>query len=189
LTPRTLVAEADAHRQAELRTFYEPSAYELAWVRGGKPTLQADGMIQVLLTAMFKGLNPEDYDGSWLAEESNRLRLAGPQATDRDPAGFDMMLTASALHYVSDLHLGKANPKALHRGFDVQHEEVDLPAFVRERLAKASDLRRALSEVDPPFPGYRRTEIALQRYLALAGDATVPPLPKPAKPIEPEIRS
>ena len=141
LTLRALVAAADAYDETDLRAFYEPTAYALAWVSDGKPTPQAEIVIRVLKAARTKGLNDEDYDGSQLADAASRLRLATPQAADRELARFDVMLTASAIHYVSDVHLGRANPKLIHRGFDIPHEKLDLPAFVRDRLANADDLR------------------------------------------------
>jgi murein L,D-transpeptidase YcbB/YkuD len=104
---------------------------------------------------------------------------------NRDLARFDLALTISAMHYVSDLHIGRADPKLIHSGYDLEHEKLNLPAFVRARLANAYDLRAALSEIDPPFRGYRRTERALQHYLALAAEGDGEPLPATTKPVEP----
>jgi L,D-transpeptidase YcbB len=55
---------------------------------------------------------------------------------------------------------------------------------VRSRLIYAKDINAALDEIEPPFPGYRRTLLALQSYLALAAQERTD-LPVAAKPVEP----
>jgi len=47
------------NQQAAIRAFYEP-AYDLAWVRGDRPTGQAYALIQAFRSAATKGLNPDD---------------------------------------------------------------------------------------------------------------------------------
>jgi len=83
-------------------------------------------------------------------------------------ARFDLALTVAAMRYISDLHLGRVNPRYFHFGFDVEHNQYDLSRFVRERVVNSRDLESALATVEPPFDGYRRTEAALRRYLQLA---------------------
>ena len=134
--------------------------------------------IEVLKEAESKGLNPEDYDASrWTA------RMAHP-----DLARFDLALTVSAMRYASDLHAGKWNPGIYHSGLDVLSGHYELAQLLR-RVADAADenaVRAVLLEIEPPFPGYRRTETALQHYLALARADGGEMLPAPAKwPIEP----
>ena len=52
-------------------------------------------------------------------------------------------------------------------------------------MIPASSVKEALQEVEPPFPGYRRTIGALQKYLQLAKEEVPDPLPAVKKPIDP----
>src|SRR5262249_42517987 len=52
----------------------------------------------------------------------------------------------------------------------------------------AKDAAPMLAEVEPPFPGYQRTKIALEHYLELAKEGDPQPLPslkKFKKPVQP----
>ena len=163
------------------QNFYEPGGYALAWVDAGRPTPQAVSVISVLQKAADKGLDAEDYDGSrWAA------RLAHlPAASPTEVAHFDAALTVCTMRYVSDLHIGKVNPKYFHFGLDVEHKKYSLPEFLRQRLVDAPDPAPVLEMVEPPFPGYKRTQAALVRYYGLAQRDHGEPLPIPPKTVLP----
>ncbi len=161
-----------------IRKFYEPSSYAFAWTRDGAATEQAKAMIAAFRRADAKGLRSEDYDAPrWDG------RLYG--LSDGTLADFDLALTVSAMRYVSDLHFGRANPGLFHKPTDSDEAIADLPTFLRQRLAEGSDVKAALEGLEPPFPGYRRTQQALEKYLALANLGVLPVLPGTAKPVEP----
>jgi L,D-transpeptidase YcbB len=163
-----------------LQKFYEPAGYAPAWLQGNTPTPQALVMIERFRNASQNGLEPEDYDASrW---DGRVQALKGP---DADPADFDVALSVCTMRYVSDLHIGRINPRHFNFGLDVEHKKYDLAHFVRERLLTATDIPALLDTVEPPFPGYRRTEQALARYVELARDDNGEKLPIPTKPIEP----
>jgi murein L,D-transpeptidase YcbB/YkuD len=125
-------------------------------------------------------LEPEDYDASrWDA------RVQALKEPNADPAAFDVALSVCTMRYVSDLHIGRINPQHFNFDLDVDHKKYDLAHFVRERLLTATDIPALLDTVEPPFPGYRRTEQALARYMQLARDDDGEKLPIPAKAIEP----
>ena len=162
-----------------LQKFYEPAAYAAAWSQGTTPTAQALAMIDRLRHAGENGLEPEDYDASrWDS------RVQALQSSNGDPAAFDVALTVCAMRFVSDLHVGRINPKHLDFDLDVDHKKYDLAHFVRERLLVATDILALLQTVEPPFPGYRRAEQALGRYLQLAREDDGEKLPLPAKTVE-----
>jgi murein L,D-transpeptidase YcbB/YkuD len=191
-TSATLRQIADAGQLADLRwpdfsdyrqhvqNFYQPG-YAPAWVRAGHPAPQALSIIGILQKAADKGLDPEDYDGSrWAA------RLAHlPAASETEVAHFDAALTVCTMRYISDLHIGKVNPKYFHFGLDVEHKKYSLPEFLRQRLVDASDPKAVLDLVEPPFPGYKRTEAALVQYFDLARRDDGEPLPVPVKALVP----
>lgn len=151
--------------RSQLADFYRPSGYELAWVRDGEPTTQAVELIQILQDADRKGLRAEDYDASRWAD---RLKLLKGPHQDAEEARFDAALTVCVMRYVSDLHVGRINPRHLGFEFDVSHKKLDLPQFLRQRLVSGSDLGSELAGVEPPFPSYLRLRDALQHYMELA---------------------
>jgi len=163
-----------------LQKFYETANYAPAWIQGNTPTPQALVMIERFRNAGRNGLEPEDYDASRWDDRLQELKGA-----DGDPATFDVALTVCTMRYVSDLHIGRINPQHLNFDLDVNHKKYDLAHFVRERLLTATDIPVLLDTVEPPFPGYRRTEQALIRYVELARNDDGEKLPVPAKTIGP----
>jgi len=167
-----------------IHQFYEPTDYAPAWIQNSSPTPQAQEMISGLKQADTKGLNPEDYDGTLWPARIEKLR----SASTTDLAHFDLALTVSVMRYLSDLHLGRVNPRYFHFGFDVEHNRYDLSHFVRERLVRSPDVEAALATVEPPFEGYRRTVKALGLYRQLAQRDDGEQLTVPKRPVVPGDR-
>jgi L,D-transpeptidase YcbB len=170
---------------AHLQKFYESYAYSLPWVKGMEPTAQAQKFISILLQADQKGLSAEDYDGPRWGDRLAKLKPATPQPSEADAVKFDVALTVCALRYISDLHIGKVNPKHFAFDFDIDAKKYDLPQFLKADVVDASDVGGALAQVEPPYPGYKRTIQALHTYLQLAKESDSQPLPAITKPIAP----
>ncbi|MGA8408346.1 MAG: L,D-transpeptidase family protein [Candidatus Acidiferrales bacterium] len=168
-----------------LQEFYDSYGYALPWVRGMQPTPQAQQIIAVLFQADQKGLSAEDYDASRWADRLAKLRPATAQPTEADAARFDVALTVCIMRYISDLHIGKVNPKHFEFGFDVQAKKYDLPQFLKQDIVDAANVANVLAQVEPPYPGYRRTIQALDTYLDLAKKYNGKPLPPITKTIGP----
>jgi murein L,D-transpeptidase YcbB/YkuD len=165
--------------RVHLENFYKPSGYAAAWIRDTQATPQALAMIEVLRQADSKGLRAEDYDADrWDA----RLQQLGQPAT---AARFDAVLTICTMRYISDLRIGRVNPRHFKFGINVERKKYDLAQFVRDRVATGGDVKAALEEVEPPFPGYKRTQAALQNYLKLLREDDGEKLPEVTKAIEP----
>ncbi len=130
-------------QQPSVGEFYESAAYAPAWFQQGRLSPQADSTIQLLQDAWKKGLDPEDYDGSRWAE-----RRQGLQRSAADVAAFDVALTVSAMRYLSDLRVGRVNPK--HVGFDlaVEQKHYDLARFLRERLLTSTDVPATVESLE-----------------------------------------
>jgi murein L,D-transpeptidase YcbB/YkuD len=165
-----------------LQKFYEPSGFAPAWVQGAQPIPQALSLIELFKDAGKKGLNPEDYDASRWEERIHALQgsSGGPAL-----ARFDVALTVCTMRYVSDLHIGRINPQHFKFGLSVEQKKYDLAEFLRDRIMTASNLEAVLDGVEPPFPGYRRTEQALARYIDLARTDDGEKLPDVTKPVDP----
>jgi murein L,D-transpeptidase YcbB/YkuD len=163
----------------QLREFYESVSYGPAWIRDGRPKPQALAIIEALQEAGFDGLNAEDYDGSRWKERL--IRTQRPE----DAARFDVALTVCVMRYISDRHIGRVNPRHFKFGLTVESKKYDLARFVRDRLVESQDVHMALEEVEPPFPGYKRTLTALRNYLKLLSLDDREKLPMPSKGIDP----
>ena len=171
----------------QVKGFYDSVGYGLAWVQDGKPTPQAMAVAQVLADADSKGLSPDDYDGPRWADRIARLRQPGPPPADSDLAKFDLAMTVCAMRFVSDLHIGRVNPKVLNFGYDVEGRKHDLSLYLREQLVDASpeSLQTVLARLEPPFDAYRRLASALPVYEELARKDTGQQLPLPPRTVNP----
>jgi L,D-transpeptidase YcbB len=162
--------------------FYNSAGFVPVWLSNNGPTQQAQTVIDVLKQADSKGLNAEDYDASRWADRLARLRQSPSSA---DQARFDAALTVCAMRYISDLHIGRVNPRHFKFNLDTARKKYDLPLFLREKLVNGADVRAELDQVEPPFPGYKRTQRAMQQYLELSRQDDGEQLPTPTKPVEP----
>ena len=167
----------------QVQALYQSVNYAPVWIRDGQAIPQALAMITAFQSSRQKGLNPEDYDASrW----PQRLAVLKNSSLDANTvAHFDAALTVSAMRYISDLHMGRVNPKHFKLGFDVEQKKYDLPQFLAQKLLVASDVPVILNGVEPPYYGYQRTELTLQTYLSLADKDHSPPLPDVQKTLAP----
>ena len=162
---------------------YQPGNYAPVWVRGGQPTSQALAVIAALEGSLQKGLNPDDYDASLWAGRLAALKAGSGDANTT--AKFDAALTVAAMRYVSDLHIGRVNPKHFQFGIDVEQKKYDLPQFFLTEILNSGDVAKALKEVEPQYYFYQRAEAALQNYLKLVAVYPTDTLPEVAKSVAP----
>jgi murein L,D-transpeptidase YcbB/YkuD len=166
-----------------VQALYESVSYIPVWVRDGQPTPQAQAVITAFGVSRLKGLNPEEYDAERWPSRLSALKSAPGDATT--VAHFDAALTVSAMRYISDLHIGRVNPKHFKFGIDVAQKTYDLPQFLLQKLLPATNVPEVLNAVEPPYYGYQRTEAALQNYLALADQDHSKTLPEVQKTLAP----
>jgi murein L,D-transpeptidase YcbB/YkuD len=150
-----------------------------------QPTAQAQQLISVLLKAEQKGLAAEDYDGPRWGDRLAKLKPAAVQPLEPDALRFDVALTVCVMRYVSDLHIGKVNPKHFDFDFDIEAKKYDLPDFLKQDVVDSSDVAGVLAKVEPPYPGYQRTIQTLHSYLEFASEYDGNQLPTIQKTITP----
>jgi L,D-transpeptidase YcbB len=121
-----------------VQTLYESVNYAPVWLRDGKMTPQAIAMISAFSTSRLKGLNPEEYDASrW----PQRLKALSNRPYDASTvAPFDAALTVCTMRYISDLHIGRVNPKHFKIGLDVGQKTYDLPQFLAQKILPANNV-------------------------------------------------
>jgi murein L,D-transpeptidase YcbB/YkuD len=165
--------------QAELRGFYGSDGHVLAWVQGSQPTAKARAVIKLLQAADDKGLLADDYDGARWPARLASLEFSGRGASETELLRFDLALSICAMRYISDLHLGRINPRLFHDSFDIAPDIRGPSDVLLKRVAPAQDVEAALDPVEPPFPAYRRLVKAVRRYQELArqDDGELLPLP------------
>jgi murein L,D-transpeptidase YcbB/YkuD len=169
------------HRDA-VKEFYELAGYRLAWSQTGRPTAQATELISILENADQKGLDSKDYDGARWPERLKTLQSPSA-ATESALMKFDVALTVSAIRYGLDLHLGKVDPKVLHKDFDPDVHTHDPGAYLWKNVVGAQSVKKALAPIESSYPRYQRTLVALQRYVQMEKEEVPDPLPQVKKPI------
>jgi len=152
----------------DVKKFYGFNGDSLWWVKGMEPTTQALQVIALLLKADQKGLSAEDYDGSRWNDRLAKLKPATQQPTEADAVKFDLALTVCAMRYISDLHIGKVNPRQFSFAYDFESKKFDVSEFLKDHVVDGGDVAGLLAQVEPSYPGYRCTIQALQTYLELA---------------------
>lgn len=164
--------------QAQLNELYGQNAASPLWVKEGKPTQQAITLIASLDEADDKGLNSADYDADLLRRwlDAPELRAANPQ----EVASFDVALSLSGMRYLSNLYLGRINPRKVEFKLDIEPKKVDLPNLV-QKIAQSDRPKAMIDAMEPKLPVYGALKEALVRYRALAKDTPVPMLAFPAK--------
>jgi murein L,D-transpeptidase YcbB/YkuD len=164
-----------------LKGLYEPKHYAPLWLEGDRPTQQARDAIDVLQDAGKKGLDPQDYDADLLGREFQALS-AGKASSD-DLARFDVTLSVGLLRNISDLHIGKVNPKNLAFGLDIDPKKYDLAKLVAGAI-ESDRIRQVAEEAEPHYTQNRLLKEQLARYKALEADSSVGPV-KIAAPLKP----
>ena len=168
--------------RGHLQSLYEPTSFGLLWSHQGRPTPQALAIVEVLQQADRNGLDPEDYDGSRWKDRLTRESQAG------NDARFDVALSVCLMRYISDLHIGKVNPRHFEFGLSVESKKYDLPRFIRDRVVTGQNIEATLAGVEPAFAGYKRTLAALRHYLDISHQDDSEQLPVPPKTLEPGDR-
>ena len=164
---------------------YEFNGYALWWTSAQQPTPQALQFITLLEHAEQKGLLPDDYDGPRWGERLAKLKPLTRKPTEIDVAKFDLALTVCTMRYISDLHIGRVNPKQVAFFIDDDVKKYDLAEFLKDQVVNTANLSSALAQVEPPYPVYHRTIRALQAYMQFAKEDDGEQLPPVKKAIAP----
>jgi murein L,D-transpeptidase YcbB/YkuD len=152
----------------------------VSWSAPGRgPSRQALAVIDELAASELRGLPAARYDVARLRELAARSSVSESQS-----ARFDTTLTRVLTRFLEDLHKGRANPAMV--GFDLPnaHDRVDFAELVAT-VARADDVRAAITRVEPPYAGYQALLRVLPRYQALAADTSLRPPPAPGRSIRP----
>lgn len=160
-----------AAETAQLRTLYEPGAYAPLWSEDGRPRALAGEAEALLTDAAAHGLRPDDYDAPRLAARWNAA--ASGSNSPEDLGLLDVATTLQMLRYLSDLHVGRVDPRDTSVSFDRPAHAHPVAPLLAEALA--TDRVRALPDrLEPSWPQYRSLLKALARYRQIAAGPALP---------------
>lgn len=157
------VAGDRIHSSRVLGTFYEGRLYRPAWSEGSPAHLStlAAAVVDGLRNAGRQGLEPLDYHLSSI----DHLWAELPRA--KDPVGvlvdLDIAISDGLLTYASHMVTGRVDPAACDAQWISVGEELDLATWL-EQLVSSGNLTKAMAEIEPHDPGYRRLVAALAAY-------------------------
>jgi murein L,D-transpeptidase YcbB/YkuD len=160
------------HYRDELTGLYSGASWQPIWTTGGRPTPAARHAIDVLAKADERGLHPDDYDAALLSRRAEALASSASPA-GRDVGWFDVALSIGVLRHVSDVRIGRVNPKNLAVGINVEPKKLDLARVLRDAIDR-DRVAELVHDVEPHFVQYRNLVAAYARYRALAADSTIP---------------
>jgi murein L,D-transpeptidase YcbB/YkuD len=156
-----------------LRNFYGANGYALVWSKAGRVTPQARTVIAMFEAADAKGINSVDYDG---ARWKDRVAALDAAPNEIALARFDLALSTSLMRYISDLHIGRINPRNLRFDLDIESKKYYLPTLLAD--SAAGDPATVLATIEPQYEGYRKLQAALADYRKYASEAVIDkPLP------------
>lgn len=139
---------------SDVTAFHGARPGTMVWVEAAeRPTLNARGaaVVRTISSAEQQGLRSEDY--------------ALPDV--ESPEALDRAVTQVLLRYITDLQAGRVAPQEADPELFVFRRDVDGPALL-ETVHNSAEPDRALAELAPANPVYRRLRRLLQEYRALA---------------------
>lgn len=152
------------------------------WTDAGRPTRTALEAVQLLENAGADGLNPASYRAVELRGVADRLLSTG--ADDAESSRFEAELTAAMRRYLSDVHIGRVDPRQIGFRLDVPDDRHDFLALV-EDAARSGSLGRLIDEFRPPYLQYRQLIAALREYRQRAAGGPDVAVPDSAPPLRP----
>ena len=174
-----LGASTVAHGGAQaLKDVYFAAGNAPLWSVEGNATAQAQALLRELQNAEDYGLEVGDYRTVEIAQLLNEPQSAATE--ELRWARFDVMLSAEALHFISDLHYGRVTAEAA--GFKLRQNRVrpalDLTAVLHE-LSGAPQVVAVMQSVEPTFYHYGLLKKALSRLRAVLQQQDFAQLPPP----------
>jgi murein L,D-transpeptidase YcbB/YkuD len=150
------------------------------WFDAGRPSLQAQQAVQMLLTAAEEGLDPHHYQAADLSQAVTQAS-AGPTLDPGQQARLDAALTQAMQHYLGDLSRGRVNPSQIKANFSLPSAPaVDLTTWL-DTVVREQRLRQAATQLANQAPMAAPLRQALAEYRALihhpAWQSPLAPLP------------
>jgi murein L,D-transpeptidase YcbB/YkuD len=168
-----------------LQAVYSGEPDGLFWFDHGSPVDALRPTLAAVSAAAAHGLNPEDYDATWLNQQF--ASLDPKSSTGADLALFDLGVSTAVARMLKAVHQGRVDPATMYWGYDNSVKSLDLPMLMTAARDKG-DLAATLDSVSPQVSHYARARRVLAVYRARerTGEPDpVPALPKDRPKIQP----
>ena len=139
--------------------YYGDPANSMIWVRDGRPTQAANDLFEAIKLAREDGLNEDDY-------ATTALTLPELFESDKDIAGFELVMSQAFLAFARDLHSGQTIRAATAADIVVSRKPIDPAAWLT--LARDKGVSAAIEKLRPRHPQYFQLREMLMGYRALA---------------------
>ena len=161
--------------RSEVGRLYERADWQPLWLGGGRPTGAATRLIARLAAADSLGLDPGDYDATWLERRAAALAAQQSAPAPNALARFDVGLSVAAVRFVSALHRGRVSPRVVHAQLFIPRTSLACEMAV-DSLRDANQQGPILERLQPRLHHYQLLKNGLARYRALARDSSLLPL-------------
>lgn len=173
--PYTSRAEL-VREKATFEALYDRHDWQPVWSEGGSPTRSALAALSALRTAENYGLQGADYEANQILYQLVDL-VATPGAPRPERwAQFDLALSGAVLRFMTHLHYGRIDPKAVGFDITVSADRIDRLALLDE-LATSTDPKAVFARIEPPYEHYRLLKATLTRFRLLALEPGLTELP------------
>ena len=139
--------------------YYDDPANGLIWVQDGHPTQAANDLFEAIKLAREDGLNEDDY-------ATTALTFPEQIDSDKDAAGFELVMSRAFLSFARDLHSGQTIRAATAADIVVSRKPIDPAAWLS--LARSKGVSAAIEQLRPKHPQYSQLRQMLIGYRALA---------------------
>ena len=102
-----------AESRAPLRALYKRSGGRPLWLWGPKPSDAAIALIARLAACDSLGLEPADYDASWLTSEAAELATPAVPLAKKRLAHFELAVSVAAVRFTTALQRGRVSPRVV----------------------------------------------------------------------------
>ena len=154
----------------DLRRFYTERRFQPLWFTDAGLNERAQQLLKVLETADQQGLNPEDYNLCFF-----RRHCDDEKAAQR--VWVELLLTKSLMLYIEHMQRGRLSPHDMGLDWYIDRPQVNVLDWLQETV-DAPDFEQALTQLQPPYEGYRRLQSALLNYLDLQASGGWPAVPE-----------
>nr|WP_241659382.1 L,D-transpeptidase family protein [Extensimonas vulgaris] len=153
------------------------------WLINNRPTARAHEAVEILADAASEGLEPEDYGAGALAQ-AVAAATHGAALNKATAQQLENALSTALQRFLSDLHSGRVDPRAVHQDYSLPAPTRTDPAQLLQQALAAPTLHAGVRAAAPQLPQYAQLRSALAQYRALgahpAWAAPLPPLLAPA---------
>ena len=153
------------------------------WLDNNRPTARAHEAVEILADAASEGLEPEDYSATALAQ-AVAAATHGAALNEATAQQLENALSTALQRFLSDLHSGRVDPRAVHQDYSLPAPSRSDPAQLLQQALAAPTLHAGVRAAAPQLPQYAQLRSALAQYRALGAHpawvAPLPPLPAPA---------